>query len=301
MVQYRTEYQRNPGPAAAAKLTNYVARGEVGRVERAAGMQATDADVEGFQRVATNAEMTRLHSFTFLEDRTPEELTDGIRSVLRDYLDGSYLVGVNIENDGNNHLHIAQAGIRMTSTWTKTISQRSAKRSANSLMKTSRIGRCEHNMIGFDLFGAGVAVVLALPGAEIASEWWATLSLVRQLAYGGFVGVLGLLVVNVGVGRVLGVSLFAIVLWLIRLFSVSDGTMTGREDYDTSVGTTLQRRFSRSDENTIPVDEGEDAVEEWDAMAELWESGKMQEMIESGDFSDLPDSVRPDESDGSDS
>jgi hypothetical protein len=46
---------------------------------------------------------------------------------------------------------------------------------------------------------------------------------------------------------------------------------------------------------------GEDAVEEWDAMAELWESGKMQEMIESGDFSDLPDSVRPDESDESDS
>ena len=39
---------------------------------------------------------------------------------------------------------------------------------------------------------------------------------------------------------------------------------------------------------------GEDAVKEWDAMTELWESGKMQEMIESGDFSDLPDSVRPD-------
>ena len=110
MVQYRTEYQRNPGPAAAAKLTNYVARGEVGRVERAAGVQATGADVDGFQRVATNAEMTRLHSFTFLEDRTPEELTDGIRSVLRDRLDGSYLVGVDIENDGNNHLHIAEAG-----------------------------------------------------------------------------------------------------------------------------------------------------------------------------------------------
>ena len=45
----------------------------------------------------------------------------------------------------------------------------------------------------------------------------------------------------------------------------------------------------------------EDAVEEWDAMAELWESGKIQEMIESGDFSDLPDSVRPDESNETDS
>lgn len=40
---------------------------------------------------------------------------------------------------------------------------------------------------------------------------------------------------------------------------------------------------------------GEDAVEGWDAMSKLWESGKMQEMIESGDYSDLPDSVRPDD------
>jgi hypothetical protein len=46
---------------------------------------------------------------------------------------------------------------------------------------------------------------------------------------------------------------------------------------------------------------GEDAVEGWDAMSELWESGKMQEMIESGDYSDLPDSVRPDEGEETDS
>ena len=46
---------------------------------------------------------------------------------------------------------------------------------------------------------------------------------------------------------------------------------------------------------------GEDAVEGWDAMTELWESGKMQEMIESDDYSDLPDSVRPDESEDTDS
>ena len=112
MVQYRTEYRRNPRPSDAAKLVNYVARGDVGRVERAAGVRATPADVDGFQRVATNAEMTRIHSFTFLEDRAPENLTDGIRSVLRDHLSGSYLVGVDIENDGNNHLHVAEAGNR---------------------------------------------------------------------------------------------------------------------------------------------------------------------------------------------
>jgi len=39
---------------------------------------------------------------------------------------------------------------------------------------------------------------------------------------------------------------------------------------------------------------GEEAVEGWDAMTELWESGEIQGMIESGDYSDLPDSVRPD-------
>ena len=110
MVQYRTEYLRNPDPAAASKLVNYVARGDVGRVERAAGVRATATDVDGFQRVAMNAEMTRLHSFTFLEDRSPEELTDGIRSILQERLSGTYLVGVDTANEGNNHLHVAEAG-----------------------------------------------------------------------------------------------------------------------------------------------------------------------------------------------
>jgi hypothetical protein len=112
MVQYRTEYRRDPGPAEAAKLVNYVARGDVGHVERAAGVQATTADIDGFQRVAVNAEMTRLHSFTFLDDRSPEELTAGVRSILQDHLDGTYLVGVDIANEGNNHLHVAEAGDR---------------------------------------------------------------------------------------------------------------------------------------------------------------------------------------------
>ena len=112
MVQYRTEYQRNPDPADAAKLVNYVARGDVGRVERAAGVRATPADIDGFQRVATNAEMTRLHSFTFLENRPPEELTTGVRDVLQERLNGTYLVGVDVANDGNNHLHVAEAGDR---------------------------------------------------------------------------------------------------------------------------------------------------------------------------------------------
>ena len=38
----------------------------------------------------------------------------------------------------------------------------------------------------------------------------------------------------------------------------------------------------------------EDAVERLEIMDELRESGKLGEMIDSGDFSDLPDELRPD-------
>ena len=31
-----------------------------------------------------------------------------------------------------------------------------------------------------------------------------------------------------------------------------------------------------------------------DMMSELWDSGEMQEMLDSGDFSDIPDKLRPD-------
>ena len=112
MVQYRTEYQRNPEPADAARLVNYVARGDVSRVERAVGVHATSDDIDAFQRIAATAGMTRLHSFTFLENRAPEEITNKIRSALQEHLDGTYLVGVDTENDGNNHLHVAEAGDR---------------------------------------------------------------------------------------------------------------------------------------------------------------------------------------------
>ena len=38
----------------------------------------------------------------------------------------------------------------------------------------------------------------------------------------------------------------------------------------------------------------EDAIERLEIMDELRESGKLGEMIDSGDFSDLPDELRPD-------
>jgi hypothetical protein len=46
------------------------------------------------------------------------------------------------------------------------------------------------------------------------------------------------------------------------------------------------------------IEQGDRAgVEAIDAMRELWESGEMQAMIESGDYSDLPAAVRPDADD----
>ena len=38
----------------------------------------------------------------------------------------------------------------------------------------------------------------------------------------------------------------------------------------------------------------DDALRRFDLMDDHWESGKMQEMIDSGDFSDLPAELRPD-------
>jgi hypothetical protein len=54
----------------------------------------------------------------------------------------------------------------------------------------------------------------------------------------------------------------------------------------------LVAEAKRETRETLAAD-GEDVPESFDAMEELWESGAMQEMIESGDYSNLPDVVRP--------
>ena len=38
----------------------------------------------------------------------------------------------------------------------------------------------------------------------------------------------------------------------------------------------------------------DESLRQFDLMSELWDSGKMQEMLDSGDFSDIPDELRPD-------
>lgn len=39
------------------------------------------------------------------------------------------------------------------------------------------------------------------------------------------------------------------------------------------------------------------SLRQFDLMSELWDSEEMQEMIDSGDFSDIPDELRPDHTD----
>ena len=96
-------------------------------------------------------------------------------------------------------------------------------------------------------------IVLALPGVEMASEWWGTLAIRQQLMYGGAGLLVGLVAANFGIKRALGVSLLAISA-AVANFVGEDGELTGRELYETGPWTTIKRRFSRSNENTIPTD-----------------------------------------------
>jgi len=96
-------------------------------------------------------------------------------------------------------------------------------------------------------------IALALPGVDLAAEWWATLPLRQQLMYGGVGGVVGFAVANIGIRWVLGVSLIDLIAAAVDFFDTS-GTRTGREPHEVGAGNTIKRRFSRANENTIPVD-----------------------------------------------
>ena len=94
---------------------------------------------------------------------------------------------------------------------------------------------------------------LAIPGTDLVAGWWGTLAVRQQLLYGGVGGLVGLVAVNFGVKRLLDVSLATISVAAVEFFQ-DPGPLTGREIYETGPWNTIRRRFSRSDENTIPVD-----------------------------------------------
>ena len=96
-------------------------------------------------------------------------------------------------------------------------------------------------------------IALALPGVDIAAEWWGTLPLDQQLTYGGIVGGVGLMTANAGIRWMLGVPPVDLVAAAWDFFDTG-GTRTGLEPFETGAGNTIRRRFSRADENTIPVD-----------------------------------------------
>lgn len=96
-------------------------------------------------------------------------------------------------------------------------------------------------------------IAVTIPGADLAAGWWGTLAVRQQLMYGGVGGLVSLMAANFGIKRLLGVSLVTISVASVEFFQ-DPGVLTGREEYETGPSTTVRRRFSRSDENTIAVD-----------------------------------------------
>lgn len=122
-------------------------------------------------------------------------------------------------------------------------------------------------------------VVLALPGVDMATDWWGTLPLRQQLMYGGVGGVAGLVIANFGIRWILGVSLVGLTAAAVNFFDTSS-SLTGLEPFETGAGNTIRRRVSRADENTIPVDSVEKkgldspAVPTLDREVSMWIGGQ---------------------------
>lgn len=100
-----------------------------------------------------------------------------------------------------------------------------------------------------------VGGVIAGAAAQLATGWWATLSQIQQLVLTGGVVVLAFLIVNFFWGRVVGVTLFGIFVWLVGMFRLNSGPDDGREIFESGTGDTLRRAFHRPDDETVWVDD----------------------------------------------
>jgi len=106
-MNYRTNYVRNPGPEAAARLVNYI-QGPV--VYRGAGIPASEADLSRFQTFVAGSAMSRHHVFAFANIYEPEELAIRLTRPLRRELGGTFVLGIHTETENSNHVHVAEAG-----------------------------------------------------------------------------------------------------------------------------------------------------------------------------------------------
>jgi len=107
-MRYELQYQRNPADDLGDRLTDYLA--DDGMVVGPSGLVAGDREQEGFADFVSKQDMARLHTITFEDDYPPDEISEGIREVARQHLDGEFLIGIHDSNPKNNHAHIGHAG-----------------------------------------------------------------------------------------------------------------------------------------------------------------------------------------------
>ena len=99
-----------PDAGEVRDMAEYLA--DDGRVSTGSGLDADDAAIEGFVACGDGATLSRMHSFGFANDHAPDDLADAASELAQGDLDGDVLIGVHTENDGNNHVHIAEVGSR---------------------------------------------------------------------------------------------------------------------------------------------------------------------------------------------
>lgn len=107
-MNYKTNYQRDPTGAEAAQLVKYV-RQSSGVVRRGAGVPATDDDLDRFEVLVSESELSRHHVFAFADEYPAADLADRVAGSLREELEGTFVFGIHTDTE-HNHVHVAQAG-----------------------------------------------------------------------------------------------------------------------------------------------------------------------------------------------
>ena len=107
-MNYQTKYRSNPNKVLAQNLIEYV-DGD-GMTFAPTGVESSQRQLDGFRDFAAKSEMMRFHTVSFSEDHSVDELLDGVRQIVHEELDGEIEIGIHVSNQGNNHIHLAQAG-----------------------------------------------------------------------------------------------------------------------------------------------------------------------------------------------